>query len=106
MIQNSDKGPSGFWTDDYEECENPNIFPEFEEGFKHGKYIRKNHSFCPWNAAILYGDGHGNVASGCYYSCSIRDTGYLSAEMYKHLLRQQVSQAWNDLCLCPAVPLI
>ena len=86
MIQNADKGLSGFWTDDYEGCGNPNIFPEFEEGLKHGKYVRKDHSFCPWNAAILYGDGHGNVTSGCYYSCSIRDAVYLSAEMLKAVL--------------------
>ena len=30
MIQHSDKGPSGFWVDDYEGCGNPKIFPEFE----------------------------------------------------------------------------
>lgn len=38
MIWNADKGPSGFWTDDYEGCGNPKIFPEFEEGLK-GDYV-------------------------------------------------------------------
>lgn len=32
MIRHADKGPSGFWADDYEGCGNPKIFPEFEEG--------------------------------------------------------------------------
>ena len=37
MIQHADKGPSGFWVDDYEGCGNPKIFPEFEEGLKRGR---------------------------------------------------------------------
>ena len=81
MIRYADKGPSGFWTDDYEGCGNPKIFPEFEEGLKHGKYVHKDHYFCPWNTAILYGSGHGNITTGCYHSCSIRDAKYLSTEM-------------------------
>ena len=40
MIQEADKGPSGFWTDDYEGCGNPNIFPEFAEGLKCGKLVQ------------------------------------------------------------------
>ena len=68
MIRHADKGPSGFWADDYEGCGNPKIFPEFEEGLKHGKYIiHKDHYLCPWNTAILYGDGHGNIMTGCYH---------------------------------------
>ena len=34
MLESADKGVSGFWTDDYEGCGNPNVFPEFEEGLK------------------------------------------------------------------------
>ena len=81
MIQHADKGPSGFWTDDFEGCGNPKIFPEFEEGLKHGKYVRKEHYLCPWNTAILYGEGHGNIETGCYHSCSIRDAMYLSTDI-------------------------
>ena len=86
MIQHADKGPSGFWTDDYEGCGNPKIFPEFEDGLKHGKYVHKDHSLCPWNTAVLYGGGHGNINTGCYYSCSIRDARYLSPEMLATVL--------------------
>lgn len=86
MIQHADKGPSGFWTDDYEGCGNPKIFPEFEEGLRHGKYVHKEHFLCPWNTAILYGDGHGNITTGCYHSCSIREAKLLSAEMLSAVL--------------------
>lgn len=86
MIRHADKGPSGFWTDDYEGCGNPKIFPEFEEGLKHGKYVHKEHYLCPWNTAVLYGKGHGNINTGCYHSCSIRDAKYLSAEMLAAVL--------------------
>ena len=86
MIQHADKGPSGFWTDDYEGCGNPKIFPEFEEGLRHGKYVHKEHFLCPWNTAVLYGDGHGNITTGCYHSCSIREAKFLSAEMLSAVL--------------------
>ena len=86
MIRHADKGPSGFWTDDYEGCGNPKIFPEFEEGLKHGKYVRKEYYLCPWNTAVLYGKGHGNINTGCYHSCSIRDARYLSTEMLAAVL--------------------
>lgn len=86
MIRNADKGPSGFWTDDYEGCGNPKIFPEFEEGLKHGKYTCKDHYLCPWNTAVLYGKGHGNINTDCYHSCSIRDAKYLSTEMLASIL--------------------
>lgn len=86
MLQHADKGPSGFWTDDYEGCGNPKIFPEFEEGLKYGKYVYKDHYLCPWNTAILYGEGHGNINTGCYHSCSIKDAKYLSTEMLAAVL--------------------
>ena len=86
MIRHADKGPSGFWTDDYEGCGNPKIFPEFEDGLKTGKYVHKEHYLCPWNTAVLYGEGHGNINTGCYHSCSIRDAKYLSAEMLAAVL--------------------
>lgn len=86
MIQHTDKGPSGFWTDDYEGCGNPKIFPEFEEGLRHGKYVHKEHFLCPWNTAVLYGDGHGNITTGCYHSCSIREAKFLSAKMLSAVL--------------------
>lgn len=64
MVWNADKEPSGFWTDDYEGCGNPKIFPEFEAGLKHGKYVHKDPYLCPWNTAVLYGGGHGNINTG------------------------------------------
>ena len=86
MIQQADKGPSGFWTDDYEGCGNPKIFPEFEDGLKRGRLVQKEHYLCPWNTAVLYGKGHGNIQSGCYYSCSINKAKYLSKEILKDVL--------------------
>ena len=53
MIQHADKGPSGFWVDDYEGCGNPKIFPEFEEGLKRGRLVQKEHYLCPWNTAVM-----------------------------------------------------
>lgn len=86
MIQYAEKGPSGFWTDDYEGCGNPKIFPEFEEGLRRGKYVHKEHFLCPWNTAVLYGEGHGNITTGCYHSCSIRVAKLLSVEMLPAIL--------------------
>ena len=86
MIQQADKGPSGFWTDDYEGCGNPKIFPEFEDGLKYGRLVQKEHYLCPWNTAVLYGKGHGNIQTGCYYSCSIDKAKYLSKEMLEEVL--------------------
>lgn len=96
MIQHADKGASGFWTDDYEGCGNPKIFPEFDDGLKHGKYVHKEHYLCPWNTAILYGDGHGNINTGCYHSCSIRDARYLSTEMLTAVLTRFKEQLQSD----------
>ena len=86
MIFHADKGPSGFWVDDHEGCGNPAIFPEFEEGLKRGRLVQKEHYFCPWNTAIMYGAGHGNISTGCYYSCSIDKARYLSAQELKEVL--------------------
>lgn len=88
MIEQADKGPSGFWTDDYEGCGNPRLFPEFNEGLKRGRPVQKAHFLCPWNTAIMYGDGHGNITTGCYYSCSIADARYLSPEMIATVLKR------------------
>ena len=71
MIQNVAQGASGFWVEDYEACGNPKIFPEFEEGLKRGRLVQKEHFLCPWNTAVLYGKGYGNINTGCYHSCSI-----------------------------------
>lgn len=86
MIQNADKGPSGFWVEDHEGCGNPKIFPEFMEGLKRGSLVQKEHMLCPWNTAVLYGNGHGNIVTGCYYSCSINKAKYLSPDMVKAVL--------------------
>ena len=86
MIKHADKGPSGFWTEDYEGCGNPKIFPEFREGLKRGRLVQKEHYLCPWNTAVLYGKDHGNIQNGCYYSCSIYKAKYLSTKMLKKVL--------------------
>lgn len=86
MIQNADKGPSGFWVEDHEGCGNPKIFPEFMEGLKRGSLVQKEHMLCPWNTAVLYGKGHGNIVTGCYHSCSIDKAKYLSPDMVKAVL--------------------
>lgn len=86
MIAHADKGISGFWVDDHEGCGNPEIFSEFKAGLKSGRLVQKEHYFCPWNTAILYGDG--NIHTGCYHSCSIRKAKYLSEkELCKVLTR-------------------
>lgn len=86
MIQNVAQGPSGFWVDDYEGCGNPKIFPEFKEGLKQGGLVQKEHYLCPWNTAVLYGRGHGNINTGCYHSCSIDKARFLSEKMMKDVL--------------------
>lgn len=86
MIEHADKGSSGFWTDGYEGCGNPRVFPEFEDGLKRGRLVQKEHYLCPWNTAVLYGKNQGNIQSGCYYSCSIGKAKYFSAEMLKKVL--------------------
>ena len=86
MIRHADKGPSGFWVDGHEGCGNPAIFPEFDEGLKKGWLVQKKHYVCPWNTAIMYGDEHGNINTGCYHSCSIGKARYLSAQELKEIL--------------------
>lgn len=86
MIQQVEKGPYGFWVDDHEGCGNPEIFPEFKEGLKKGRLVQKEHYLCPWNTAVLYGVGHGNINTGCYYSCSIDKAKHLSQKMMKDIL--------------------
>lgn len=86
MIENADKGPSGFWTEDFEGCGNPKIFPEFEEGLKRGRLIQKPHYLCPWNTAILFGNGRGNINNGCYHSCSFSEAKYLSEDLLRSIL--------------------
>lgn len=86
MIRNVAQGVSGFWVEDYKGCGNPRIFPEFEEGLESGRLIQKKHYLCPWNTAVLYGNGHGNINTGCYYSCSIKKAQFLSKEMIRKVL--------------------
>ncbi len=86
MIQHAEAGPSGFWVDDYEGCGNPRIFPEFAEGLKKGRLVQKQHYICPWNTAVLYGEGHGNIHTGCYYSCSFRDASVFPPQMLRAIL--------------------
>lgn len=88
MIEYSDKGPSGFWTEDYEGCGNPEIFPEFDEGLKHGKLVQKKHTICPWNQYVLYGNARGENISRCYYHCAINDARFLSASQIQQVLRR------------------
>lgn len=34
----------------------------------------------------MYGDGHGNINTGCYHSCSISKARYLTTEELKEVL--------------------
>ncbi len=86
MIMHADEGPSGFWVEEHEGCGNPRIFPEFEEGLKNGRLVHKKHYLCPWNTAVLFGSGHGNIHTGCSHSCSIEETRFLPAAKLKEIL--------------------
>ena len=86
MISQADKGPSGFFVDDFEGCGNPAIFPRFEKGLKDGSLVQRKHYICPWNTAVMYGDGHGNIHTGCYHSCSINKARYLTTQELKDVL--------------------
>lgn len=97
MIRHADKGPSGFWVDDREGCGNPAIFPEFEDGLKRGGIVNKEHYYCPWNTAIMYGDGHGSIGYGCYYSCSIQKARYLSEKELKGVLNRFKTRLENGV---------
>lgn len=96
MIRHADKGPSGFWVEDYEGCGNPAIFPEFEEVLRRGRLVQKEHYLCPWNTAIMYGAGHGNINTGCYHSCSIDKAKYLSEQELKKILVRFKARMEND----------
>ena len=88
MIDQANCGPSGFWTDDYEGCGNPLIFPEFDEGLKHGKNVSKKHYLCPWDTDLLFGSRKGCSSSGCYHRCSIREARFLPTELLKTVLER------------------
>ena len=108
MIQNVAQGASGFWVEDHEGCGNPKIFPEFEEGLKRGRLVQKEHYLCPWNTAVLYGKGYGNINTGCYYSCSIDKARFLSERMMRDVLvrfRKRLLQGAYD-CKENVLPLL
>lgn len=86
MIQNAEKGPSGFWVEDQEGCGNPEIFPEFAEGLKNGKLVTKEHFYCPWNRTVLYGGNRDGLTTGCYHNCSIKEAQYLTPKMLKRIM--------------------
>lgn len=100
MIQQVAKGPSGFWVEDYQGCGNPKIFPEFEEGLKQGRLVKKEHYLCPWNTAVLYGKGYGDINTGCYYSCSIDKAKYLSEKLMKDVLVRFKKRLLNGVYDC------
>lgn len=62
------------------------ISPKFEKGLKEGKYVHKTHYLCPWNTRVLYGEGHGNLGTGCSHSCSIRRARYLETQEIRDIL--------------------
>lgn len=99
MIAHADKGVSGFWVEEHEGCGNPEIFSEFKEGLKSGRLVHKEHYYCPWNTAILYGSGQGNISTGCYHSCSINKAKYLSPLEIKEVLirfKSKMQQGYYD----------
>lgn len=95
MIQNADNGPSGFWVEDHEGCGNPLVFPEFDEGLRRGRLVQKEHYLCPWNTGVMYGEGHGNITTGCYHSCSIEKAKYLSTSMVRDVLQRFKAKLLN-----------
>lgn len=100
MIENSEQGASGFWVEDGKGCGNPKIFPEFAEGIKRGRLVQMQHYLCPWNTAVLYGKGYGNINNGCYHSCSIEKARFLSANMLKDVLGRFKTRLINGLYDC------
>lgn len=97
MIEHADKGPSGFWTDDFEGCGNPEIFPEFEKGLKKGDFIRIEHDACPWDEDIMYGCDDGVCSGGCYHRCRLRDVAkVLKEDELRALLIRFKERVLND----------
>lgn len=94
MIKHADKGPSGFWVDDYEGCGNPLIFPEFNEGLKHGKYISKEHIACPWDKEIALGSEH-RTNGGCYHRCLKHDATFLKTNEIRNILARFKERVLN-----------
>ena len=86
MIEHADKGASGFWTDDFEGCGNPLIFPEFEDGLKNGNSVKKDSCACPWDRKVMYGCYDGNVDGGCYYRCEILKATFLMEDELRNIL--------------------
>ena len=86
MINNSDKGASGFWYDTEDCCGNPEVFSEIKQGIKNHRSVDLEHDVCMWNRDIMYGNKSGNIQSGCFHCCGLRDAKYLSSKMLKDVL--------------------
>ena len=59
MINDSNKGPSGFWYDTEDCCVNPEIFSEIKQGIKEHRLVNLEHDICMWNRDIMYYDDEG-----------------------------------------------
>lgn len=86
MINNSKKGASGFWVDSEDCCGNPDIFPEIKKAQKEHRMFSLEKDVCPWNRDIMYGSKDGNIQSGCFHSCGLRDAKYLNSKMLRDVL--------------------
>ena len=86
MINNSNKGASGLWYDTEDCCGNPEVFSEIKQGIKNHRSVNLEHDVCMWNRDIMYGNKSGNIQSGCFHCCGLRDAKYLSSKMLKDVL--------------------
>lgn len=86
MINNSDKGASGFWTDTEDCCGNPEIFSEIKNALKEHKSVYLEYDICPWNRDVMYGSKDGHIQSGCFHCCGLYDARYLSSKMLRDIL--------------------
>ena len=68
MIQNIDKGLSGFWKDLYDDdtdgCYNEEVLPQFKDKDR----LILPYISCPYSNVVIYG---GTNVTGCYYQCNL-----------------------------------
>ena len=88
MIDNVEKGPSGFWYDTEDCCGNPEIFDEIKKGIEKFKSVTLAHDICPWDRNVMYGRESGRVNSGCFHHCGLYDAKYLAPKILRSILKR------------------
>lgn len=99
MIENNDKGLSGFWTDLWENdgCGNKNVLSEFNQN----KDITLTHIACPYDKDFLLGTNHFN-STGCFHKCSkylLQERPELRKKVLKRFLNNLENDKYMDLFL-------